>query len=49
MAANLLKSGLVARTRAGRRLLERSGDRFAEADTGRLFGAAPQRLGGLPT
>ena len=48
VAMNLVKSGLVARTRAGRRLLERAGDRFARADTRRL-GAAAQKIGALRT
>jgi hypothetical protein len=48
VAANLVKSVVVARTRAGRRRLERAGDRFAEIDRRRLFGAAPPEIGRLP-
>ena len=47
-AANLVKSGLVSRFRAGRRWLERAGDRYAQADLARAFGGAEQTIGELP-
>ena len=37
---NLVLSGLVARTRAGRRLLERRGDAWTRAEIGRRFAGA---------
>jgi len=48
VVGNLVRSALVARTRTGRRWLERAGDRFAEADRRRLFGAEPEDIGRLP-
>ena len=47
-AVNLVKSGLVSRFRAGRRWLERAGDRYAQADLARAFGGAEQTIGELP-
>jgi len=48
VAANLVRSGVVARTRAGRRRLERAGDAFAVADRRRLLGTAPAEIADLP-
>lgn len=42
VALNLLKSGLIARSRPGRRLLERAGDRFIGADRRLLLGEGPE-------
>ncbi len=47
-AANLVKSGLVARSRRGRRHLERAGDRFADRDLRRTFAGARPEIGALP-
>ena len=49
VARNLLESGLIARTRAGRRLLERVNGRFAEREMTRRFGAARPAIGALPS
>lgn len=46
---NLVRSGVVARTRVGRRYLERTGDRFRAAELARTFGAATPQVGTLPT
>ena len=48
IAKNLLRSALLNRTRAGRRHLERVGDRFAAQNLGKSFGTARQEVGALP-
>ncbi|MFR9728361.1 oxygenase MpaB family protein [Saccharopolyspora sp. MS10] len=48
-AGNLVRSGLVARTRIGRRHLERAGDRYTERDLDRVFGGDKPEIGALPT
>ncbi|MDD7940008.1 oxygenase MpaB family protein [Actinomycetospora lutea] len=45
---NLVLSGLVARTRAGRRLLERRGDAWTRAEIGRRFAGARPGVAALP-
>lgn len=45
---NLLESGVLGRTRAGRRWLERSGDRAVERELRLRSGRAPARVGALP-
>ncbi|HEY1970842.1 MAG TPA: oxygenase MpaB family protein [Pseudonocardia sp.] len=45
---NLVESGLIARTRPGRRYLERMGDRAAQRELRLRFGAAPAKIGALP-
>lgn len=48
VATNLVRSGLIARSRRGRRYLERAGDRFAQADLHRTFGRDSPEIGALP-
>jgi len=48
IAVNLVASGLVARTRAGRRFLERAGDRATERELTRWFGDRHAEVGRLP-
>jgi hypothetical protein len=48
MAKNVVLSGVLARTRAGRRYLERSGDRYRTRRTGKLFGGEVPRIGAIP-
>jgi hypothetical protein len=48
IAANLLKSGLLAPTRLGRRYLEYAGDRSSRRLSKLRFGAAPAEIGALP-
>lgn len=48
VAINLVRSGLIARSRRGRRYLERAGDRFAERDLRRTFGRDAPEIGALP-
>ncbi|WP_243788389.1 oxygenase MpaB family protein [Saccharopolyspora gloriosae] len=48
-AKNLVLSGLIARSRRGRRYLERAGDRFAQRDLHRTFGTARPEIGALPS
>lgn len=45
---NLVQSGLIARSRRGRRYLERAGDRFAQRDLRRTFGSDHPEIGALP-
>ncbi|WP_433781597.1 oxygenase MpaB family protein [Actinomycetospora sp. CA-101289] len=45
---NLVASGVVARTRAGRRFLERAGDRATEQELARWFGERRAEVGRLP-
>lgn len=45
---NVVLSGVVARTRAGRRFLERRGDRHRLDELARTFGAARPQVGALP-
>ncbi|MFC5140168.1 oxygenase MpaB family protein [Actinomycetospora rhizophila] len=45
---NLILSGLVARTRAGRRLLERRGDAWTRAEIGRRFAGERPGVSPLP-
>lgn len=47
VAKNLVRSGVLARTQAGRRYLERSGDRYREGRVRVLFGGAQPRIGPL--
>jgi len=49
VARNLLESVLISRTRAGRRYLERAGDRAARRQLELSFGAARPEIGALPT
>ena len=48
VAVNLVASGVVARTRAGRRFLERAGDRATERELARWFGDRHAEVGRLP-
>lgn len=48
IAKNLVRSALLNRTRAGRRHLERVGDRFADENLRKSFGTARQEVGALP-
>lgn len=48
IAKNLLRSALLNRTRAGRRHLERVGDRFAVQNLDKSFGTGRQEVGALP-
>jgi hypothetical protein len=47
VAENLVRSGVIARTRVGRRYLERSGDRYREGRVRALFAGAEPRIGPL--
>lgn len=49
IAVNLLESGLIARTRLGRRYLEHAADRSSQRLLKLRFGAAPAEIGALPT
>jgi hypothetical protein len=49
IARNLLQSGLIARTRVGRRYLEHAGDRSSQRLLKLRFGTAPAKIGALPT
>jgi ER-bound oxygenase mpaB/B'/Rubber oxygenase, catalytic domain len=49
VVANLVASGLVARTRAGRRWLERAADERTRRASRLRFGGGPARIGALPT
>jgi hypothetical protein len=46
---NLIESGLIARTRAGRCYLEHAADRSAQRLRQLRFGTAPTEIGALPT
>ncbi|PVY96906.1 oxygenase MpaB family protein [Actinomycetospora cinnamomea] len=48
IAVNLVASGLAAPTRAGRRFLERAGDRATERELARWFGERQAEVGHLP-
>jgi ER-bound oxygenase mpaB/B'/Rubber oxygenase, catalytic domain len=48
VAANLLESGLIARTRAGRRYLERASDRASQRQLQLRFGTERAEIGALP-
>lgn len=48
MVRNLVESVLIARTRAGRRYLERVSDRHARRQSRLRFAGAPARIGALP-
>jgi hypothetical protein len=48
VAANLVESGLIARTRAGRRYLERASDQESQRQLRLRFGTAPVEIGALP-
>jgi hypothetical protein len=49
IAANLLESTLIARTRPGRRYLERAADRSSQRLLKLRFGKSPAEIGALPT
>ncbi|MDT7583357.1 MAG: hypothetical protein QOE32_907 [Pseudonocardiales bacterium] len=49
IAMNVLESGLIARTRAGRRYLEHAGDRTSLRQLHLRFGTAPKEIGALPS
>jgi hypothetical protein len=49
IAVNLLESGLIARTRLGRRYLEYAADRSSQRLLKLRFGTAPAEIGALPT
>jgi hypothetical protein len=48
VAVNLLESVVIARTRTGRRYLERAGDRASARESRLRFGGGPARIGALP-
>ncbi|MCL2582703.1 MAG: DUF2236 domain-containing protein [Streptosporangiales bacterium] len=48
VAGNIVRSGVVARTRAGRRYLERDGDRYRSGRIRLLFGGDVPGIGPLP-
>ncbi len=48
VATNAAKSGLLARTRRGRRYLERAGDRVVYRDLRKMFGSGAPEIGALP-
>lgn len=48
LARNLVRSGVLARTRTGRRYLERDGDRYRSARLRLLFGGDVPGIGPLP-
>ncbi|MBQ6642229.1 MAG: DUF2236 domain-containing protein [Saccharopolyspora sp.] len=48
VAANSVKSGLLGRTRRGRRYLERAGDRVVHRDLHKTFGNGSPEIGALP-
>jgi hypothetical protein len=45
---NLIRSGVIARTRGGRRYLERAGDDYRQRRARKLFGGADPGIGTLP-
>jgi hypothetical protein len=49
IAMNLIESGLIARTRLGRRYLEHASDRTSQRQLQLRFGTAPTEIGALPT
>jgi hypothetical protein len=48
IAVNLLESGLIGRTRLGRRYLEHAADRSSQRLLKLRFGTAPAKIGALP-